>query len=244
MRKKLIDMNATHLISKTKILSGSTLKMMAVTLMLVHHTAHILLPLFPFMYTPLPGIHITPLYILQKIGKTGFPLFAFLITEGAYHTRNIKKYCLQLLIFALISEIPFNLFAGGKFFYPEKQNVYFTLFLGAMMIYTYAHVEGELKKAVLIGILGAAALFLNADYGINGVCLILLMYVTRNHPGAQALLCFPILYNSLFALSAFIPINMYNGQRGFIRSKWLKYGFYVFYPLHMIILAFLSWLLC
>ena len=71
---------------------------------------------------------------MTYLGRLTFPIFAFQIAEGFIHTSNIKKYTLRLLIFALISEIPFNLFYGGSWFYPYHQNVMFTLLLGLLAI--------------------------------------------------------------------------------------------------------------
>lgn len=63
------------------------------------------------------------------VGRIAFPIFAFMIVEGFYHTKSIKKYMLRMLIFALISEIPFNLMYGGEIFYPVHQNVMWTFLI-------------------------------------------------------------------------------------------------------------------
>ncbi len=233
-------------LAKFKILSGSMLKLIAVVSMLIDHAAVILRSELAVMETPffaIGGIEITLYYVMRQLGRLAFPIFCFLVVEGFFHTRNIKKYAAQLLVFALISEVPFNLMLRGKFLFSAYQNVYFTLFLGVLLIYIFEHVEGRIKKAILMFAVGAVAFFLRADYGLEGVLAILLLHILKNHPAARALLAFPLFKSKPMALAAFIPISMYNGQRGFIKSGWLKYGFYVFYPLHMAVLVIVKLIL-
>ncbi|MBO7319578.1 MAG: hypothetical protein J6V06_06130, partial [Clostridia bacterium] len=71
---------------------------------------------------------------MTNIGRMAFPIFAFQIAEGFVHTKNFKKYALRLLGFALITELPFNLFYSSRWFNPYHQNVLFTLLLGLMAI--------------------------------------------------------------------------------------------------------------
>ena len=115
-----------------QVLSGSWLKVIAVTTMLLDHLAHFYWSRFPAFRQVLftvAGKDITPYLLARIIGRLAFPLFAFLIVEGFLHTRNRKKYGLNLFVFALISEIPWNLVHSGTWLYPA-QNVMFTLLLG------------------------------------------------------------------------------------------------------------------
>ena len=72
---------------------------------------------------------------LTCIGRIAFPIFAFMLVEGYFHTRNLKKYALRLLCFAVISEIPFNLMYISSPLYLLHQNVIWTLLIGLWMIH-------------------------------------------------------------------------------------------------------------
>ena len=72
---------------------------------------------------------------MRLVGRVAFPVFAFMIAEGAVHTKDRKRYALRLFFLALVSEIPFNLVAGGTWLFPEDQNTVFTLLLGLLAIW-------------------------------------------------------------------------------------------------------------
>lgn len=227
-------------LDRFKILSGSMLKLIAVISMLIDHTALLLAPQIPLMSVPFFTVGsqtVTLYYLMRKIGRISFPIFCFLITEGFSHTRNKRRYALNLLLFAIISEIPYNLMKSGLLFNIKAQNIFFTLFLGVLMLYIFENAGRELLKAVLLVAVSIVAVVFKCDYGILGVLLILMLHVLRDRPVAQGILAYPFLSGGVAAWLAFIPINLYNGKRGFIRSGALKYAFYIFYPLHILILV-------
>ena len=166
-----------------KTLSGSSLKLIAVITMLIDHTACFLLASEPFFNQKLV-INTTSydfsLYIFfRTVGRLAFPIFAFLLTEGFQYTHNRKKYALNLLVFALLSEIPWNLLHSGTLLY-EKQNVFFTLFLGLLCMIIYETYQQDFKKQLLCfsGIF-LAGILLNADYGLKGIGFIFVLYLLR-----------------------------------------------------------------
>lgn len=238
-------MQENRSLDKYRILSGSALKLIAVITMLIDHIGYVFYALPAFrqpLFTAL-GETVTVYFILRKIGRLAFPIYCFLIGEGLVHTRSPIKYLLRLLGFAILSEIPFNLMIGGNMLLPDRQNVFFTLFLGALSIYLYRDIKRDLVKALtMLAVLGVSVV-LKADYGAAGTVVILLLYVLRERPIVQAIAGYSLFSGGIYAFAAFIPINLYNGRRGFIRSPILKYAFYLFYPLHMLLLVWLRQLL-
>lgn len=207
-----------------KILSGSVLKTIALITMLIDHTAATLLVKMSSAVTPLAvifGEKITLYFILRMIGRTAFPLYSFLITEGYRHTRNRKKYALRLLCFAFVSELPWDLLHDGKMFSMLSQNVFFTLFMGLAAVF-------------------ALSVVINSDYGIKGVGFILFMYALSENSLIQMLCgcCFFAVPQSV--IPAFGLIQMYSGKRGYINGRFLQYMFYIIYPAHMLILYILK----
>lgn len=223
-------------------INSSVLKILAILLMCVDHfNASV------FHYK------VTPMII---IGRIAFPLFAFMVAEGARRTKSREQYMLRLLIFALVSEVPFDFFVSSSFFDISSQNVFFTLFFGLFSIWCYELLrEKGLKLLGVLPLLVACmgATFLNTDYAATGVLCIFLFYVSMEtdlpvrfliSAAAIALLSVNIKSDKinfveieLYALIALIPIFLYNGKKGF---KMNKYFFYAFYPAHMLILKLLA----
>ena len=145
--------NDSTQITNKKGITGSTLKIIAIIAMFIDHFAAILIngfvensypaninsmsydEIITWSYShPLTGYMVNLETILRCIGRFGFPLFVFLLIEGFTHTHSVKKYLRNLFIFAIISEIPFNLGFNNLLFYPNYQNVFFTLFLGVLAL--------------------------------------------------------------------------------------------------------------
>lgn len=143
---------------KKRGISGSTIKIIAVLAMLIDHTAAAVLvrQLFANGLREIAGAGIAAqqqwvfdnatLYlvytVMRAIGRLGFPIFCFLLVEGFQRTRDVKKYALRLGLFALISEIPFDLAISGRLPLWGYQNVYFTLLLGLLALCAYGFFAG------------------------------------------------------------------------------------------------------
>ncbi|WP_077612982.1 TraX family protein [Clostridium sp. Marseille-P2415] len=239
--------------SRTKGITGNTLKMIAIISMLIDHTGVAIIEngilkyqnnslAFAILSTPEGKMWSMADLVLRTMGRLAFPIFCFLLVEGFCHTKDVKKYGARLLVFALISEIPFDLALFDKWFNPGYQNVYFTLFLGLWVLYWYRKTMGQPVKQSLVILAGCgASILLKCDYNIIGIVMILLFYVFYENKRLQTLFggvmaavesleCFGA------AMLALIPIRMYNGTRG---KKNLKYFFYWFYPVHLLLLYIL-----
>ena len=206
---------------------------------------------------------------LTCIGRIAFPIFAFMIVEGYFHTKNLKKYVLRLFLFALLSEIPFNLAIHSSVFYPLGQNVLWSFLLSVGLIHWNEKVkEKKLWLRILIGavtvLLGAlGGLITFMDYHHAGVLTVLLFYFLRGKNWWNYALQligmwwinfellggigyeFTLFGHTFFfaqqglALLALIPIWLYRGRQGYY-SKPLKYLYYGFYPAHLLILGLLK----
>ena len=222
-----------------RFLSGSWLKILAVVTMLIDHLAFFLWHDNPVFQTALFSLRsrVVTGYILSRmIGRLAFPLFAFLLVEGFLHTRDRKKYGLNLFIFALLSEIPWNLVHSGTLLYA-RQNVLFTLLLGYLGLCALDYFrEDRLRMTLSILVLFVVAFFAHADYGYIGFAFILLLYALRGNAVVRAIAGCAVLPSHLIGGMAFIPIAFYNGERGFIKGPVAKYLFYVFYPVHLLVI--------
>lgn len=222
--------------------SGSVLKWIAVVTMAIDHAGACFLEVFALnVWGGSPfGERFTGSFqeileidmILRYIGRVAFPIFCFLLVEGFLHTRNVKKYAVRLGIFALISEIPFDLALHLRPFAWENQNVYFTLFLGLLTIW-FMKTYGETLPVRIVGLAGGALLaeLLHTDYGAFGVGLIAVLYLLRNNRLWQCVLGALCCVWEYTAPLAFVPVYLYNGERG-RQPKWF---FYWFYPAHLLL---------
>ena len=193
---------------------------------------------------------------MNLIGRFAFPIFAFQISEGFIHTKNIKKYFIRLGLFAIISQIPFMLFCS-IFSNSIGLNVIFTLFFGLVSIIAYDKCNKFFGIIIAI-ILGISAQILNCDYGFYGVAITFLFYVCNKN---KLLLAFSFVVATVirytfdvlkyheygidilkFAFNYYLPycictllsvffIILYNKKKG----PNVKYLLYLFYPLHMLL---------
>lgn len=221
-----------------RILTGSSLKMIAVVTMAIDHAASFLLRHQQTFIEPLITYHNHALnwyFLMRCIGRLSFPIFAFLLVEGFIHTSNRRRYGWSLLICALVSEIPWALIHHG--FRLVGHNVMFTLLWGFLGLCVVERYRSDWRKggAILIAMM-AAAFFFRPDYDGLGFAFIMMLYVLRRHFALQVIMGCAMLPMKWVAGLAFIPIGMYNGRRGFIQGPWGKYLFYAFYPLHLLVI--------
>lgn len=223
-------------------LNSNQLKILACCLMLCDHIGYILA---------------NDNSMMRAIGRLAFPVFAFLLVEGFRHTSDLKKYLFRLFLFALLSEMPFDLCMTGKILEFGSQNVFFTLVAGLLAIACLEHYNKPENKIVnpaiafvMLVIITGVAFLLAFDYGGAGVLLVVIFYYMKPFyqvetskekwfQAGKVTILSGLLYGLVFVLSemyalfAILPISMYNGKRG---DKRFKYIFYLFYPVHLLII--------
>ena len=207
---------------KQQGISGYWLKVIAVISMLIDHTSAVILE-------QIPGLE-NPAFLMRIIGRVAFPIYCFLLVEGFYHTRSRAKYAGRLFLFALISEVPFDLAFSRRMWDFSSSNVFFTLLFGLLVIWG---VEGIKQK------------FVEEVYGNKAAVIRLILTIVIVAAGGFLALLFCTgvfvltLLASIIEAAAFldmIPVYFYNGTRG----KQMKYFFYIFYPAHLFLLAMIA----
>lgn len=211
--------------------------------MLVDHVAKHLLARHPWFTTTLFQLGTTEVSwyrLCESFGRIAFPIFCFLLVEGFVHTRDRRRYGTSLLAFALVSEPAFDVCRTLSWFDPSYQNVFFTLFVSYLGLCAYEGLRDRptLRAMSVLG-LALASMGLLCDYGPRGYAMVLMLYVLRDRPLEKTALGCCITLATWRAGLAFVPINLYNGERGFIRGQALKYAFYAFYPLHLLLIWYL-----
>ena len=266
-----------------KGISGSTLKMIAIVTMVIDHIGAAVLARL-LMVNGLGELDQTnadaimqwlsangALYwtytIMRMIGRVAFPIFCFLLVEGFLHTHDVKKYAMRLGLFALLSEIPFDLMYGGTWFYPVHQNVIWTFILGLLGIHIMETVRKKKKTPVFVltailvtiagGLLGTLTM---VDYYGIGVLTVFIFYFFRGRKWWCLLGQIAALYwvNVELLGGLMYPVRLFGMEfelcqqglallalvpiwlyrgRQGYHSKPFQYFCYAFYPVHMLILV-------
>ena len=232
---------------RSGLLSGSTLKIIACISMFTDHATLILLHRYRDHLSTLDYNSIMywqRLYhIGRNIGRMAFPIFCFLLVEGFFHTSNRLKYLLRLTVMCLLSEHAFNLLAASRHLDPGHQNVFMTLAISLLTITALEQVKIRFRGkpdiisvlSIVIASLGCLiAYLLKTDYDYRGVLAIVIMYMLHSSKILTCLGTALAFTWEPWALTAVIPLFLYNGKRGLRR----KYIFYAFYPLHIYLIYF------
>ncbi len=191
------------------------------------------------------GAVLFPEYIgFRIIGRLAFPIFAYTLVEGFIHTHDVYKYMQRLGILALLSEIPFDLAFFGTPLEFSHQNVFFTLFLGILLLFLLLKLRNPLLRFLVVLAMLLVSEYLCTDYSSMGLLMILVYYFWREKKvlkfaGIAFVNIFLMGYIQVYAALAIIPLALHNREQG-PKIKWF---FYAFYPIHLLILYFISMLL-
>ena len=233
-----------------RCLNSLSLKLLAMALMLCDHLWATVIPVNNW---------------LTAVGRLAFPIFAYQVAEGFFLTHNRKKYLGRMFVFALISEIPFDLLYYSSVVFPFHQNVMFTFCLAILLMMGLERAKS--KGPIVFSLAAAACVALGmllgqlamVDYYGSGVVTVLVFYLCRGRSwgrlgelaGLIVLNCYllggmlipvTLLGHTIeiseqgLAVLALIPIWLYNGKQG-PHSRAIQYACYAFYPAHMLVLA-------
>ena len=228
-------------------LSSYQLKWIAVVSMMTDHIGMIFYP---------------EMTLFRYIGRIAFPVFAFLLVEGFFYTRDVVRYLVRLGMFAVLSEIPYDLVFQGSVLEFSHQNIFFTLFLSVFMMY-HLSMPGNWKvRCVKLFMAMWVASILHVDYSYMGIFLVFIYYEMHrcgmtvakdNEERFRAddsvndmidnrrkfWFLLSGIWNFLwpgklqrYGTLAMPVILLYNGEHG----RKSKYFFYVLYPGHLILI--------
>lgn len=226
-----------------KILNRNHLKIIALLAMIIDHIGYLFFP---------------QIIWLRIVGRLAFPIFALFVAEGYTHTHSKKKYVLTLLLFGIVSQVPYYLVFG-----EHVLNIMFTFVFSITVIYLMEQIKKNPERLWLHFILLLFHLFLIIfsiidfiEYGFFGVYLVVMFYYIKDTPKRHVLFVLiniflalpailympsnPFAYVQLAAILSIPVFSMYNGQKGELN---LKYMFYIAYPAHLLILYFINTLL-
>lgn len=230
---------------KTIRFSNSVLKHIALLTMIVDHIGNAFFP--------------TNLF-LRIIGRCSFVIFCFLLVEGALHTHSRLKYFLRLLLFAVVSIVPYSLFVYNVWLCTSQFNIFFVLSLSVAMISLFDYVKRfklcTLLQIVVLLLFSFLGVLFCLDYFFLGFLLIATFYLLRDKKVLimvsffiSSLLLYPLYYylfehqslpisiaigviESCGFVALFFIMNS-SGERGWQLPKLF---YYAFYPLHFLII--------
>ncbi len=209
---------------------------------------------------------------LQIIGRLAFPIFAFQLVEGYFYTGNYKKYIMRMFIFAIISEIPFNLMVGGGLIYPFHQNVLWTMLIGLIVIklidLTFAKIKNKLADTLIVFVISILGFIvgnlLMVDYFGYGVLTFVVFYLAKRYKKYYYVIQFVGIFlinywlNGIayefyvFGMTLILPLQLFAvfslpliwlyKGRQGYHSKWWAQFYYWFYPVHILVLYSIYWL--
>ena len=236
-----------NIMEKKISLNRVQIKYIAIAAMLLDHLA-------AFLLTPEKHPALIVLYIIMRtIGRIAAPVMFYFFTEGYIHTLSKRNYCLRLLSFAILSQIPYSLVRYGSVSSGDL-NVIFTLLASFLMLVVTDRITNKVIKGMAVFLFMLISVF--SDWGLIGPLMAWLFYVNREDRKKQIrdylmIICIQLLstmifivcntqnwYEGIGQLGIFLVIPLiasYNGEAGkkTVVNKWL---FYVFYPLHLILI--------
>jgi hypothetical protein len=241
----------------TKKIDSFHLKLIAIIGMLINHMGI----LFEWSHS----IQTLPFFAISEfVGRFTFPIMAYLLVEGYHYTKNVRKYVMRLSIFWIISIYPFYLLHNPDYAFSITDipnNIFFTLFMGLIMMIFYEKIKNPIGHFLLVILF--VFLTILSDWNVFGIILIWLFYKFHNDKGIKIAMGSYFLVFELISVVGFFTASNYaayivemfssfgflvvgylllnyNGNRGY-SPNWVKWGFYAFYPVHLILLEIVKY---
>ncbi|MBZ2387115.1 conjugal transfer protein TraX [Anaerococcus murdochii] len=222
-------------IKSIKGINGAQLKYIAFASMFIDHFNKAIIT--PFLTGTGPMVIITTIFDI--LGRIAFPIFAFMVVEGFFKTKSRWSYLRNLLIFAVISEIPYDMFQSAEFVNTWSQNILWGLALGLFTIMVIDKLKDYIKKrplwifvSILIVVLSSlGSMLISSDYEYYAIIIIYLYYLFYDKRHLASGLSYLVIIKEIYAILGFATVLFYNGEKG----KQNKIFNYLFYPVHLLI---------
>jgi len=178
--------------------------------------------------------------VCSAVGIMGVPIFAYLLVQGVEHTRNLGRYAFTILVFAAVSEVPYDLAMSGRPWDPSEQNSLWTVLIALLMLRLMQRFQGKGAGPLVLSLSFAAAgclwaILLRSRFGGGFVLICAILYLLRERKGAG--LALGALASLIFATAilGFIPVALCSGRRRDMGRK--KYVYYALYPVMLAVFA-------
>lgn len=222
-------------IKSIKGINGAQLKYIAFASMFIDHFNKAIIT--PFLTGTGPLVVITTIFDI--LGRIAFPIFAFMIVEGFFKTKSRWAYLRNLLIFAVISEIPYDMFQSAEFVNTWSQNILWGLALGLFTIMVIDKLKAYIKKRplwvfvslLIVTLSSLGSMLISSDYEYYAIIIIYLYYIFYDKRLVASGLGYLVIIKEIYAILGFATVLLYNGEKG----KQNKIFNYLFYPVHLLI---------
>lgn len=228
-------------LKKIQVLNGAQLKYIAFASMLIDHVNKAII--LPYLEVGSTLSKISSVF--DVLGRIAFPLFSFFIVEGFFRTHSRKKYLINLLFFAVISEIPYDMFSSKVFLEFRLNNVLFSLALSLISIWILDEFRIKYEEKLgnfwilfsipLLIVMYFVSIFVSGDYDFHAIMTAFFFYIFYDKPLTSAFFAYISIVKEYWSILGFGLTIMYNGKKG----KQNKIFNYLFYPVHLFILGLL-----
>lgn len=222
---------------KLQKINGVQLKCIAFASMFIDHFNKAIIT--PFLTGSGPLNVITAIFDI--LGRIAFPIFCFCIVEGFFKTKSRWKYLRNLFIFAIISELPYDMFQSAVFINTRSQNILWGLALGLFTIMIIDKLKVKIKKRpvwifvsiIIVALSSLGSMLISSDYEYYAIIIIYIYYLFYDKILLASGLGFLVIIKEIYAILGFATVLLYNGEKG----KQNKIFNYLFYPVHLLILG-------